>query len=124
MSDGPTWLVCGGRDFADLAAFEGIMSDLVELGGRPAVVVHGGASGADAMAGEWARVMGINCVVYHADWKTHGKAAGPMRNQKMLDDMKPDLVVAMPGGRGTADMIRRAKAAGVEMATIAVCGSK
>lgn len=44
---------------------------------------------------------------------TNGKAAGPIRNQRMLDEGKPDLVVAFPGGRGTADMVRRAKAAGV-----------
>jgi hypothetical protein len=51
--------------------------------------------------------------VYVAQWKKHGRAAGPIRNQRMLDEGKPDLVVAFPGGRGTADMIRRAERAGV-----------
>jgi hypothetical protein len=51
--------------------------------------------------------------VYVAQWKKHGRAAGPIRNQRMLDKGKPDLVVAFPGGRGTADMIRRAERAGV-----------
>ena len=48
-----------------------------------------------------------------ADWTKHGKAAGPIRNQKMLDEC-PDLVVAFPGGKGTADMVRRAMKAGID----------
>jgi len=51
--------------------------------------------------------------VFLANWRTHGKAAGPIRNQQMLDEGRPHLVVAFPGGTGTADMVRRAKAAGV-----------
>jgi hypothetical protein len=50
-----------------------------------------------------------------ADWNTHGRAAGPIRNQRMLDEVKPELVVAFPGGRGTADMVRRAREAGVNV---------
>jgi len=50
-----------------------------------------------------------------AKWSKHGRAAGPIRNQEMIDECKPDLVVAFPGGRGTADMVRRAKAAGIRV---------
>lgn len=53
-----------------------------------------------------------------ADWKTHGKRAGSIRNQKMIDDYHPQLVVAFPGGAGTADMVRRARAAGIEVREI------
>lgn len=53
-------------------------------------------------------------------WKDHGKAAGPIRNQLMLDDFKPDLVVAFPGGKGTADMVKKAQDAGV---TVILVGS-
>jgi hypothetical protein len=76
-------------------------------------VVHGGAKGADALAGRWADAREVNTEVFYADW-ARGKRAGPERNQRMLDS-KPDLVVAFPGGRGTADMVRRAKAAGIEV---------
>lgn len=55
------------------------------------------------------------CDRIFADWKTHGRAAGPIRNQRMIDEWKPTLVIAFAGGRGTADMIRRAKAAGIEV---------
>ena len=48
------------------------------------------------------------------DWKKYGKKAGPLRNQQMLEEGKPDLVVAFPGGNGTADMVRRAKKANIE----------
>ncbi len=105
-------LVCGGRDFC-----EG--QQVVEALGpihrhTPfTLVIHGGAKGADGLAGAWARWWGIPVAEYHADWETHGRAAGPIRNQKMLDEGKPDLVVAFPGGRGTADMVRRARAAGI-----------
>jgi hypothetical protein len=70
------------------------------------------------MAGEWADVFGVPFRIFPANWKKHGRAAGPMRNQQMLDEGKPDLVIAFPGGSGTADMVRRAKAAGVPVETV------
>jgi hypothetical protein len=105
-------LICGGRAFDDLPFFDSTMDKLHERH-RFSVVVHGGASGADAMAHFWAGFNSLPIEVYHADWKRHGKAAGPIRNQRMIDQGKPDLVVAFPGGRGTADMLRRARAAGI-----------
>jgi len=39
------------------------------------------------------------------EWDELGKKAGPLRNQRMLDEGKPDLVVAFPGGGGTKDMV-------------------
>jgi hypothetical protein len=61
----------------------------------------------------------IPCSVYMADWDGLGRKAGPIRNQRMLDEGKPDLVIAFPGGRGTADMVRRAREAGVEVVELA-----
>ena len=49
------------------------------------------------------------------DWEKHGRAAGPIRNKLMLDEGRPDLVVAFPGGRGTANMVKQASAASVEV---------
>ena len=73
------------------------------------VVIHGGARGADDLARQWGEIsVGIEGVEFRADWTAHGKAAGMIRNQRMLDEGRPDLVVAFPGGRGTADMVRRA----------------
>jgi hypothetical protein len=104
-------LVCGGRDFFDNRA---VSDCLNALDPRPAVLINGGAPGADRAAWLWAkRQPDVQCLVFNADWGIHGKAAGPIRNQRMLDEGKPTLVVAFPGGRGTADMVRRARAAGV-----------
>jgi aspartokinase-like uncharacterized kinase len=107
-------LVCGGRDFYDQAAVFSALDDLEAKHGE-LVVIQGGASGADLVARNWcfrhqSRVRMIN---EPADWKAHGRAAGPIRNSLMLTEHKPDLVLAFPGGRGTADMVRKAEAAGV-----------
>jgi len=52
---------------------------------------------------------------FDAEWHRHGKRAGPIRNQRMLEEGQPDLIVAFPGGHGTADMVRRARQAGIEV---------
>jgi hypothetical protein len=88
---------------------------------EPHLLIHGGATGADTLAGYAAETLDVSfgatwgVVKYRADWKKHGKAAGFKRNQQMLDEGKPDLVIAFPGGKGTADMVRRAEAAGVRV---------
>jgi hypothetical protein len=115
-----TWLICGGRDFTDDEMFRSAMSDLIHMKGVPSKVVQGGASGADTMARKWAIHMAVSCVEMAADWEKHGKAAGPIRNQDMLDRHKPQFVVAFPGGKGTADMVARARKAGIDVAEIKV----
>jgi hypothetical protein len=77
-------------------------------------IIHGGAKGADLFAGKWATMNGIKETAVPADWNKHGRAAGPIRNQLMLE-MKPDGVVAFPGGRGTADMANRAEKSGIKV---------
>lgn len=104
-----TWLICGGRRFNDQAMFDSVMSQLVGLWGVPKTVVHGAALGADRMAGAWANRLAINVVAMPAQWSEHGKAAGPIRNEAMLLEHKPNRVIAFPGGKGTADMARCAK---------------
>ena len=101
-------LVTGGRDFADA---DRLHDAIVKL--KPTVVVHGWARGADTLAMEWAKKREIPCMCYPARWKTYGAAAGPLRNSEMIEKEKPDMVLAMPGGRGTAHMIQCAEAAGI-----------
>lgn len=105
-------LVCGGRDYADR---ENVFRALDELHREPgiAVVIHGAAKGADELAAEWAKARGIEQETYPADWKKHGRAAGPIRNGEMLRDSRPDALLAFSGGPGTADMVKKANAAGV-----------
>lgn len=108
-------LVCGGRDYNDLTQLFWALDNI-----QPSVIINGGALGADALARRYAEKRGIELETYQADWQAYGKAAGPIRNRKMLNDGKPDLVVAFPGGRGTADMVRRAQVAGVAVRHVAV----
>ena len=121
-TNGQTWLVCGGRDFVDQEMFDSAMSDLLALKGCPRKIVHGGARGADAMAGEWAARHGLEIAAVPADWQRHGYIAGSIRNQRMLAEHSPHLVVAFPGGRGTANMVQKARAAGVDVAEIKTKG--
>jgi YspA, cpYpsA-related SLOG family len=82
------------------------------------LLIHGDARGADRLAGEWAQQRGVPVHAFPADWDKHRRAAGPIRNKQMLDEGRPDLVVAFPGGRGTNNMVRQARAAGVEIVEI------
>lgn len=71
------------------------------------VVIHGAAKGADELAGVWAAQAGVPVEAYPADWEQHGKAAGPIRNQEMLEQSEPTVAIECDGGKGTADMRRR-----------------
>lgn len=112
-------LVCGGRHYGEsdtdeMAEIYFALRDIHEKTPISAVI-QGGAKGADQCAADLAKELGIKVVTVPADWTAHGKAGGPIRNQRMIDDFKPDLVLAFPGGRGTADMVARAKASGIEV---------
>jgi hypothetical protein len=102
-------LICGGRNFAD----ESLMHSVLDFRRKPELVIHGGASGADTLANEWAEFWGYPIVEFPADRVRFGKRAGPLRNSQMLRDGKPTLVIAFPGGFGTLDMIGQALTAGV-----------
>jgi hypothetical protein len=77
------------------------------------VLIEGDARGADRIAGEGADLRGVEHVKFPADWEKLGRKAGPIRNEQMLRAGKADLVVAFPGARGTAHMVRIAREAGV-----------
>jgi hypothetical protein len=104
----------GGRNFEERQALNETLNRLRQERGFSHVIV-GGARGADTFGEEWARAAGVPCTLYEADWKGPARKAGPIRNQRMLDEGKPDLVVAFPGGRGTAHMMRIAREAGIEV---------
>jgi hypothetical protein len=119
-------LVCGGRDFSDYNALARHLDAAnrryrILMGGEPVTdraeplthIVHGGAQGADRMAGLWARRAGIQEVRCDANWDYYSNGAGPKRNKAMLALLtRPDYVMAFPGGDGTADMIEQALRAG------------
>lgn len=104
-------LVCGGRNYHNREEVFGELHALAEKHGW-LTIIEGGATGADRLAREFAELCYHGLVEIKADWQQHGNAAGPIRNQRMLTSGKPDLVLAFPGGRGTADMVRRAREQG------------
>ena len=124
-------IVCGGRLFGE--EFQNIDGDWIIRDGYneerelfyktiseiPGIdlIIEGGAKGADAMAAEYARNHGIRFATVNPNWDRHGKAAGPIRNADMLD-LNPTMVIAFPGGRGTANMVKQARDAGVEVIEI------
>lgn len=107
-------LVCGGRDFRDYDTLSRVL-DGVWRKHEYLTIISGAASGADNLAAAWAKDRGVDLREFPADWKAHGKAAGRLRNQQMIDEGRPNAVVAFPGGRGTRDMKRRAVKAGLKV---------
>ena len=106
-------LVCGGRNYQDWARLTAVLDSLDTEDAPITKIVNGAARGADKMSTGWALGNGTDFVEYPADWKQYGKAAGAIRNQKMLDSEAIDLVVSFPGGNGTADMVKRALKRGI-----------
>lgn len=109
-------IVCGGRNYDDRSRVYRLLDGVLrsaESGNKHITIIHGAASGADALAAEWAVERNVDVVEYHADWKKHGRAAGPIRNRQMLTEHQPDAVIAFPGGTGTAHMMKIARKAGV-----------
>lgn len=85
-------LVCGSREFSD--PFRANLAIIDRIAQLPLCeVIHGGARGADQMAATAATRMGHPVTMFAADWKTHGKRAGVIRNLEMLAQ-RPDLVLA------------------------------
>lgn len=112
-------LVCGGRTYWDKQyLFETLDALYAFEDFAWTEIIQGGAMGADTLAFAWAAKNKIPCKVFQAQWKLYGKRAGYLRNQQMLDEGKPDLVIAFPGGPGTARMKQLAVAAGVRVLDI------
>lgn len=109
-------LVCGGRGFIPGPEDYSTLASFLLPGTK---LIHGACpTGADAWAAEFADGLGFILIeAFPADWDKHGNAAGPKRNQQMLNyilrENIPTTVLAFPGGRGTADMVKRAKSAGL-----------
>lgn len=101
-------LVCGGRKYSNSRFFNKIM-DQLHKEKKITKIIEGGANGADRLARRWANLNDIPNKTYNAQWEIFGKAAGQIRNKYMYDMELPDLVVAFPGGNGTAGMVSYAR---------------
>lgn len=105
-------LVCGGRNYSDRdRVYWALDSADAKHGIRE--VLHGGAGGADSLAHEWAQERQHVSISVMAEWDKNGKRAGPVRNQRMIDEYGPEACIAFKGGSGTADMCRRCEEEGI-----------
>lgn len=125
-------LVCGGRDYKDYGKVHKVLTKIDKERGPITFLIQGGATGADSEAFMWGvmvnnimricnvprRIKHLPFPIKKQDWDKYGKAAGRIRNQQMLDEGKPDLVVAFPGNSGTANMIEISKKAGIEVIVV------
>ena len=112
-------LVCGGRDYNDVDTLFRILDEYI-INGKTMIktIISGHAKGADQMAEMYAQEMGIKTEVYPANWNRYGKKAGYLRNVQMAEEGKPDLIIAFPGGKGTAMMIKIGKERGINVMEI------
>ena len=109
---GMTIVVTGGRAYSDRARVNDVLDRLHHV--NPiTLLAEGRAFGADMLAAQWARVAGVGCRGFQAEWGRHGKDAGPIRNRQMLEAVMPDLVVAFPGKYGTRNCVQQAEAMGL-----------
>jgi hypothetical protein len=111
-------LTCGGHNFDDRVQLTETL-DRLYLEHGFARVIAGGTRGAAKLTREWANSRGVACDVYHADRARFGRNASRIRNEHMLAEGKPCLVVAFSGGHRTARMVRIARNAGIEVIDIA-----
>lgn len=131
-------LVCGGRDFTDYERVAEVLDDLhrrciisaIIEGGQRKFVDKRPVGGADYLGYRWAGINHVEKITVPAEWHNldarpclikldangtpYNVLAGFNRNQKMLEH-EPDLVVAFYGGNGTADMVKRAREAGIKV---------
>ena len=110
-------LVTGSRDWGDVQTLENALAAYV---GDEVTLVSGACpTGADLLAEVFAKRAGWEVERHPADWDKRGKAAGPLRNQEMVD-LGADVCVAFPLGesRGTRDCMSRAEGAGIPVRVV------
>ena len=120
-------ILCGGRDHPPFTRSEVLWLERLYATNPFAELIVGSHQGADLFGHEWAQSRGITTMTFWANWQRDGRAAGPVRNTRMLLHIMGEsfrvshnvltlaLVVAFPGGKGTADMCHQASFAGVEV---------
>ena len=106
-------LICGDRNWGDYEAIDNFVKNLP----KGSVIIQGMCRGADLMARKAGLKYGFKVEDYSANWNRYGNAAGPIRNKQMLDEGKPDTVIAFHENvfrsTGTRDMLKQADKRGI-----------
>jgi hypothetical protein len=115
-------LICGSRNWNNKRSIRKQLDKIVKGANPLEQIVHGACRGADLLSEELAKEMEIDYRGYPAKWSVHGRSAGPIRNQKMLDEEDPDLVLAfhedIRKSKGTWDLVKRAREARVKVVLV------
>lgn len=106
-------LVTGGREYNDAISVNKVLDEARPYFAESFCIIQGTAKGADSLAAAWAKARGIPLMSFPANWDFYQLSAGQLRNHWMLQFGRPELVIAFPGGSGTAGMVKIAKAAGI-----------
>jgi len=105
-------IIAGGRDITDASL---IVEAVAASGFQIASVVSGGASGVDSLGEDWARKCCVPVARFPADWKAHGRAAGPKRNREMAENADALIAIWDGASRGTKNMIETAQKLGLKV---------
>lgn len=109
-------LICGDRNWTDKEKIREYV-EILHKKHDDLVIIEGEARGADSLVRDCAKELGVIVEAYPADWNQYGRAAGPIRNQQMLETV-PDMVIAfhddIENSKGTKDMVNRAKKIGIK----------
>jgi hypothetical protein len=101
-------LMCGDRNWSS----EEAINQFFKLLPKNIIIISGNARGADYLVEQYCKINNIENKIFPANWKKHGKAAGPIRNNLMLDE-KPELVIAFHGdirnSKGTIHTVSSAR---------------
>ncbi len=104
-----TVIVTGGRDYLNRKQVESVL-DSLEI---DHLIVGDCPTGVDRFAKDWAQSKAHQSyAIYPAHWDAEGRAAGPIRNKRMVEQHPGAIVLAFPGGRGTANCKTTALKAG------------
>jgi hypothetical protein len=105
-------IIAGGRDYNNYEELCKICNYLL-VNKKFIEIVSGAAKGADALGEKYAEEKGYPITKFPADWQTHGKSAGYLRNQEMAK--YADALIAFWDGKskGTNHMIDLAKEEGL-----------
>ncbi|WP_347905844.1 SLOG family protein [Pseudomonas purpurea] len=110
-------LICAGRHYADTPMSRQVLDAYHRLKAID-VLIHGGSQFLGSAIEDWAREVGADVVRYPPNWQLHGKQAERQRNHFMLRDSRPDVVIALPGGEDTSELVSQAKAAGIHVLSV------
>ena len=111
-------LVCGDRNWHNI----GIIERELRKFDKDTIVIHGDCRGADKLGAFVAERLGLRVKPFPAKWHIYKRGAGPVRNQQMIDEGRPELVLAfhenISESVGTIDMIKKAKRAGIKVVIV------